>query len=114
MDREEARIDPSDARVLVEGLKELPEGSYKVELRVTSVDGHVVSGAYGFSVTGSNGQDSQNAANNGDQPEARNDEGIFGVFPRTVVYGALSIGVLTLVIVLGLLVTRLARRQPKA
>jgi copper resistance protein C len=114
VDEEDARIDPNDARVLVEELKELPRGSYKVEWRVTSVDGHVVSGAYGFSVTGSGDQDSHNGANNGDQPAAGNDEGIVGVFPRTVVYSALSIGVLALVIVLGLLVTRLARRRPKA
>jgi methionine-rich copper-binding protein CopC len=113
VDEDDARIDPNDARVLVDGLKELPKGSYRVEWRVTSVDGHVVSGEYGFSVTGSGGQDAKNDANNGDQPVTRNDEGIFGVFPRTVVYGALSIGVLALVIMLGLLVTRLARR-PKA
>jgi methionine-rich copper-binding protein CopC len=113
VDEDNARIDPNDARVLVEGLKELPKGSYKVDWRVTSVDGHVVSGDYGFSVTRSGGQGSRNAAKNGDQPAVRNDEGIFGVFPRTVVYGALSIGVLALVIVLGLLVSRLARR-PKA
>jgi copper resistance protein C len=113
VDQDDARIDPNDARVLVEGLKEMPKGSYKVEWRVTSVDGHVVSGEYGFSVTGSGGQDPQNAVNNGIQPAANNDEGIFSVFPRTVVYGALSIGVLTLMIVLGLLVSRLAGRWGK-
>jgi hypothetical protein len=84
-----------------------------VKWRVTSVDGHVVSGEYSFSVTGSGGQNSHNGAKTGNQPTAKNDEGILGVFPRTVVYGALSIGVLALVVLLGLLVTRLARR-PKA
>jgi len=114
VDEDDARVDPNDARVVVEGLKELPKGSYKVEWRVTSVDGHVVSGEYGFSVTGSGGQDSQNGANNGNQPEASNGEGAFAVFPRTVVYGTLSIGVLVLVIVLGLLVSRLVESWGKA
>jgi copper resistance protein C len=113
VDEDDARIDPNDARVLVERLTDLPKGSYKVEWHVTSLDGHVVTGKYGFSVTGSGGQDLQNAANNGNQPAASNGEGIFGVFPRTVVYGALSIGVLALVIVLGLLVTRLVGRWGK-
>jgi methionine-rich copper-binding protein CopC len=111
VDEDNARVDPNDARVIVEGLKELPKGSYKVEWRVTSVDGHVISGHYGFSVTSSGGQGSQNGANNGNQPVASNNEGIFDVFPRTVVYGALSIGVLALLVLLGLLVARLARRR---
>jgi methionine-rich copper-binding protein CopC len=113
VDEDDARIDPNDARVLVEGLKELPKGSYKVEWRVTSVDGHVVSGEYSFSVTGTEGQGSQKDANNGNQPAGSTGEGAFEVFPRTVVYGALSIGVLALVIVLGLLVTRLVGRWGK-
>lgn len=111
VDQDDARIDPNDARVVVEGLKELPKGSYRVEWRVTSVDGHVVSGEYGFSVTGSGGRDSQNDANDGNQKAAKNGGGVLGVLPRTVIYGALSIGVLALVIVLGLLVTRLVRRH---
>jgi copper resistance protein C len=110
VDEDDARIEPNDARVLVESLKELPKGSYEVEWRVTSVDGHVVSGEYGFSVTGSGGQGSQNDANNGNQPAGSNGEGALDVFPRTVVYGALSIGALALMVVLGLLVTRLAQR----
>ena len=113
VDEDDARIDPDDARVLVEGLKELPKGSYKVEWRVTSVDGHVVSGEYGFSVTGSGGQGARNDADDSNQPAGSSGESAFEVFPRTVVYGALSIGVLALVIVLGLLVTRLVGRWGK-
>jgi copper resistance protein C len=111
VDRDDARIDPNDARILVEGLKDLPRGTYRVEWRVTSVDGHVISGEYGFSVTGSGGQGSQNSGSNGNQPTASNGDGIFSVFPRTVVYGALSIGVLALLVLLGLLVARLAPRN---
>jgi methionine-rich copper-binding protein CopC len=114
VDEDDARIDPNDARVLIEGLEELPKGSYRVEWRVTSLDGHVISGEYGFSVTGSGGQGSRNDAGNGNRAAARSGEGTFGVFPRTVVYGALSVGTLALVVLLGLLVARLARRRRKA
>src|SRR3712207_6204910 len=51
VDKDNARVDPDDARVLVVDLKELSEGSYAVEWRVTSIDGHVVEGRYGFAVT---------------------------------------------------------------
>ena len=48
VDEDDARIDPNDVRVLLAGLKDLPEGSYRVEWRVTSIDGHVVEDAYAF------------------------------------------------------------------
>ena len=51
VDEDNARVDPRDARVVIIDLKELPEGSYGVEWRVTSIDGHVVDGRYGFAVT---------------------------------------------------------------
>jgi copper transport protein len=50
VDARNARVDPEDARVVLAGLEELPEGSYTVEWRVTSIDGHVVEGRYGFAV----------------------------------------------------------------
>ena len=111
VDEDDARIDPNDARVLVEGLEELSRGSYEVEWRVTSVDGHVVSGEYGFSISGSGEQGSRNGAGNGNQPAVGNGGGSFDFFPHTVVYGALSVGTLALVVVLGLLVIKLARRR---
>ena len=51
VDDGDARVDPQDARVVLAPLKQLPEGSYDVEWRVTSIDGHVVEGRYGFAVT---------------------------------------------------------------
>lgn len=50
VDEDNARVDPDDARVVLVDLEELPEGSYTVEWRVTSIDGHVVDGTYGFAV----------------------------------------------------------------
>ena len=58
VDEDNARIDPADARVLIVDLEELSEGSYTVEWRVTSIDGHVVEGRYGFAVTNA-GEDRQ-------------------------------------------------------
>jgi methionine-rich copper-binding protein CopC len=55
VDKDNARVDPDDARVLVVDLKELTEGSYTVQWRVTSIDGHVVEGSYGFAVTDARG-----------------------------------------------------------
>jgi methionine-rich copper-binding protein CopC len=51
VDEDDARIAPSNRRLLVADLlEELPEGSYIAEWRVTSADGHPISGAYGFAV----------------------------------------------------------------
>src|SRR5688572_2323543 len=50
VDEDDARVDPDDARVLLAGLEHLPRGSYRVEWRVTSLDGHVVEDAYAFNV----------------------------------------------------------------
>ncbi len=56
VDEDDVRVDPDDAKVLVAGLKELPEGSYTVEWRVTSIDGHIVDDTYQFGVAASAGQ----------------------------------------------------------
>lgn len=50
VDADDARVTPDDARVVLATLEELPEGSYTVEWRVTSIDGHVVDGTYEFAV----------------------------------------------------------------
>ena len=52
VDRDDARVDPNDRRLLIADLEELPEGSYTVEWRVISADTHPVNGTYGFTVTG--------------------------------------------------------------
>lgn len=52
-DEDNARVDPDDARVLVADLKELPEGRYAAEWRITSIDGHVIGDTFDFTVTAS-------------------------------------------------------------
>jgi hypothetical protein len=50
VDAHDARVDPEDARVVLADLERMSEGSYTVEWRVTSIDGHVVEGRYDFAV----------------------------------------------------------------
>jgi copper transport protein len=56
VDENDARMDPEDARVVLADLEELREGAYTVKWRVTSIDGHVVEGRYGFAVSDGAGQ----------------------------------------------------------
>jgi copper transport protein len=55
VDAHDAHVDPEDARVVLANLKKLPEGSYTVKWRVTSIDGHVVEGRYDFAVAAAGG-----------------------------------------------------------
>jgi methionine-rich copper-binding protein CopC len=50
VDEDDARVSPSNARLLVVDLGGLSEDSYTVEWRVTSADAHPISGAYEFVV----------------------------------------------------------------
>jgi len=50
VDAHDARVDPEDARVVLADLQSVPNGSYTVKWRVTSIDGHVVEGRYNFAV----------------------------------------------------------------
>jgi hypothetical protein len=51
VDEGDARVDPENAKAVVVGLAQgLPEGSYEVDWRVSSIDGHPIDGTYGFVV----------------------------------------------------------------
>jgi copper transport protein len=50
IDRGDARISPTDARVLEVGLREAGGGSFTVVWRALSLDGHVVRGSFAFAV----------------------------------------------------------------
>jgi copper resistance protein C len=121
VDEDDARIDPEDARVVVANLEELPKGSYLVEWRVTSLDGHVVEGRYEFAVAeGGEGKppgDNPGVEGQGDEADAGQAGREQGAQDRTrggsvsiVAYSALSFGALAVVVVGALLVSRLARR----
>lgn len=50
VDEENARVSPNNRKLLVVDLEDLSEGSYTVDWRVTSADGHPVNGTRKFSV----------------------------------------------------------------
>jgi methionine-rich copper-binding protein CopC len=122
VDEDNARIDPADARVLIVDLEELSEGSYTVEWRVTSIDGHVVEGRYGFAVTNA-GEDRQPSDARGAEGseraggQAEQGSAAQGGAQETsapiLVYSALSFGILAVVAAAAFVLSRLARR-PRA
>lgn len=51
VDDGDARVDPENAKAVVVGLAQgLPDGTYEVDWRVTSIDGHPIDGTYAFAV----------------------------------------------------------------
>ena len=120
VDEDNARISPTDARVLIVDLEELSEGSYTVEWRVTSIDGHVVEGRYEFAVAEAEedqppgeargeGQKAEEHAGHTEREPAAQDGAQEGSAP-ILAYSALSLGVLAVVAAAAFLLTRLARR----
>ena len=112
VDRRDARVSPDDARVVEVGLEELPRDAYRVEWRVTSIDGHVVADEYGFEVAEAGepaGGAYEGAGESAPQPAAR--EG--GTNP-VAAYGAASLGVLAVAIlaVLGAIALRRRALRP--
>ena len=124
VDEDNARIDPADARILIVDLEELSEGSYTVEWRATSIDGHVVEGSYGFAVTNAGedrppgdaqqaeGSEAEGAAGQAEQGSAAQG-GAQATSAPILVYSALSLGILAVVAGAALVLSRLARR-PRA
>lgn len=124
VDEADARVDSEDARVVLTTLEGLPEGAYTVEWRITSIDGHVVEGRYGFAVTGADrpSGDRQDAAGRGaDGPnaeervgqaerEAAAQGGGPGGSTPILAYSALSFGVVAVVVAAALLLTKLVGR----
>jgi copper transport protein len=71
VDTHDARVDPEDARVVLADLERVPEGTYTVEWRVTSIDGHVVEGRYTFAVVAAGEErPSEDAGDRGTSAEA--------------------------------------------
>jgi methionine-rich copper-binding protein CopC len=107
VDEDDARVDSDDAKVLVAGLEELSEGSYTVEWRVTSIDGHIVDDTYQFAVTASAGQapDTPHTDHEGtEEPNSVSQEDVEGSSIHTIHIAGL--GIATLVVLLVALVRR--------
>ncbi len=53
VDEDNARVSPNNRKLLVTDLEELTEGSYTVDWRISSADGHPISGTRRFAVDAS-------------------------------------------------------------
>ena len=109
VDQRDARVSADDARVVEAGLEELPPGTYTVEWRVTSIDGHVVADEYGFEVAEAGepaGGADEEAGELPDEPASQPAAQEGGNTP-VAAYGAASLGVLAVAI---LAVVALRRR----
>ena len=127
VDKDDAHVDPDDARVVLAGLEELPEGTYEVQWRVTSIDGHVVEGRYEFAVTGAGedhpsgdtreaqpqgtGQRTEEHTGHTERPPA-GENGVQEGSTSILAYSVLSLGVLAVVAAGAYVLSRLAR-QPR-
>jgi MYXO-CTERM domain-containing protein len=98
VDEDNARADPDDAKALVVGLQELSDGSYTVEWRVTSIDGHVVDGTYKFAVASAGGSPAVVQADDDDvkEPDSAPQEGAEGGSTHVVHGVALGLGALVI------------------
>ena len=67
VDRADAGVDPDNPRVVRTSLEDLSEGTYTVQYRITSLDGHVVDGEYDFRVAANAAGDEQA----GERPRTR-------------------------------------------
>jgi len=107
VDEDDAQVAPNDRRLLVVDLfEELPDSSYIVEWRVTSADGHPVSGVYGFAV-GASEADSGEAAGEPIEPIERfTEQEEAGSLGHYIHFVALALGALIL-----LALTLLRRRK---
>jgi methionine-rich copper-binding protein CopC len=102
VDEDDARVDSDDAKVLVAGLEELSEGSYTVEWRVTSIDGHIVDDTYQFAVTASAGQapDTTHTDHEGaEEPNSVSQEDVEGSSIHTIHLAGLGIATLVVLVV---------------
>lgn len=96
VDLDNAGTDPEDPEVVVVDLEEdLPEGSYTVDWRVTSVDGHPIGGTYAFEVTPAEAPESGPVATG--RENERESSGASGGFPSGAVIGALLVGAVVFV-----------------
>ena len=111
VDEDDARVSPNNAKLLVADLGGLSEGSYTVEWRVTSADGHPVNGAYEF-VVDTSAADTSEGAGEPIEPieraaEQEETRPVWGT-SQVAVLGLLLVGILALA---GLIVLR--RRNGK-
>jgi copper resistance protein C len=112
VDRADAGVDPDNPRVVRTSLEDLSEGTYTVQYRITSIDGHVLDGEYDFRVAANAAGDAQAGERPANQGEAEQNESGGGGLGQTTLYSILSLGALGVVVVAVLGVTWLRQRKP--
>lgn len=121
VDEKNAHVAPEDVRVVEADLKELKEGAYRVEWRVTSVDGHVVADTYEFTVAAAAPEDRERAgvAQQGEEQPAdeqelpAQEEGAGDGSNPVATYTAVTFGIVLLA-ALAVLGVNLLRRKPRS
>jgi methionine-rich copper-binding protein CopC len=107
VDRNDARVAPEDARVVEVSLREgIDKGSYEVRWHVTSVDGHVIDGTYGFTVAAGGAR--EGAA----RPAAGREAAQQGESVPILLYSAVSLAILGVGALALLGVARARGRKP--
>ena len=98
VEAEDPRVAPGDPELLVAELRGLTEGTYTVDWRVTSRDGHPIDGEYEFSVRAS-ADDAEGAQASGDSEQgsgsqAESESAGGSNISSIAVYGLLGLAVL--------------------
>lgn len=116
VDRNNTRTVPEQPEIAEVGLRDLSPGSYTVEYRITSVDGHVIDGDYNFTVAGAGEPGNAAQANGGQQqaqPAGREEPSRQqSAGDNTTLYSLLSLGGLGVIVLAALGVKSLRRRKP--
>jgi copper resistance protein C len=112
VDRADAGVDPDNPRVVRVSLQDLSEGTYTVQYRITSLDGHVVDGEYDFRVAANTAGDEQAGERPANQGEAEQSQSRGAGLGQTTLYSILSLGALGVVVLAILGVTWLRQRKP--
>ena len=105
-------MDPDNPRVVRTSLEDLSEGTYTVQYRITSLDGHVVDGEYDFRVAANTAGDEQAGERPANQGEAEQSQSRDAGLGQTTLYSILSMGALGVVVLAALGVTWLRQRKP--
>lgn len=118
VDRDDTRVAPGDARVVEASLRDgLDKGSYKVRWRVTSLDGHVIDGTYGFTIAAGGARDGAaragaEGAEEPQRPAARGEPAQQGGSVPALLYSAVSLAILGVGALALLGVARVRGRKP--
>ncbi len=117
VDRNDARTVPGQPEIAEVDLQDLAPGSYTVEYRITSVDGHVIDGDYDFTIAEAGEPGNAARADDGSRQQAQPAEQEEpsrqqSAGDNTTLYSLLSVGGLGVIVLAALGVRSLRQRKP--